>query len=199
MEKLRHRFYTGANESAVSQIIIAFKIKIHAANGLQYFLEGNNRYNDLCLQIIVSKIGSEFINLYCFGNHCHYYHRDIAEVLIWSIVYSSYWIGELNSHPIVIYGLSSRPVSYNSYYLCIVVGFMSLNLNWDEIIKKDARGIEDYDLGEIHAVESDTVVTKKGIVDKDKFYLPKNLVESYDGDKLHFRVTKEEAQTYRRD
>jgi hypothetical protein len=46
---------------------------------------------------------------------------------------------------------------------------MSLNLNWDEIIKKEARGIEDYDLGEIHAVESDTVVTKKGIVDKDKF------------------------------
>jgi hypothetical protein len=76
---------------------------------------------------------------------------------------------------------------------------MSLNLNWDEIIKKEARGIEDYDLGEIHAVESDTVVTKKGIVDKDKFYLPKNLVESYDGDRLVFRVTKEEAQTYRKD
>jgi hypothetical protein len=76
---------------------------------------------------------------------------------------------------------------------------MSLNINWDEIIKKEARGIEDYDLGEVHAVEADTVVTKKGIVDKDKFYLPKNLVESYDGDKLNFRVTKEEAQTYRRD
>ena len=68
---------------------------------------------------------------------------------------------------------------------------MSLNLNWDEIIKKEARGMEDYDLGEIHAVESDTVVTKKGIVDKGKFYLPKNLVESYYGNKLHFRVTKE--------
>ena len=47
--------------------------------------------------------------------------------------------------------------------------------------------------------ESDTVVTKKGVLDKDKFYLPKNLVETYDGHKLHFRVTKEEAQTYRID
>ena len=76
---------------------------------------------------------------------------------------------------------------------------MSQNLNWDEIIKKESRGIENYDLGEVHAVESDTVVTKKGILDKDKFYLPKNLVEAYDGHKLHFRVTKEEAQSYRKD
>jgi hypothetical protein len=29
---------------------------------------------------------------------------------------------------------------------------MSLNINWDEIIKKEARGIEDYDLGEVDAV-----------------------------------------------
>ena len=76
---------------------------------------------------------------------------------------------------------------------------MSLNINWDEIIKKEARGIEDYDLGEVHEIEADTIVTKKGVLDKDKFYLPKNLVEAYDGHKLHFKVTKEEAQTYRRD
>ena len=148
---------------------------------------------------MVIKIGSEFINLYCFGNHCHYYHRSIAEVLIWSVVYSSYWIGELHSHPLVIHYLSNGHVESNRYNLCIIMSIMSLNINWDEIIKKEARGIEDYDLGEVHAVEADTVVTKKGIVDKDKFYLPKNLVESYDGDKLQFRVTKEEAQTYRRD
>ena len=76
---------------------------------------------------------------------------------------------------------------------------MSQNIDWDGIIKKEARGLNDYDLGEVDAVEADTVVTKKGILDKDKFYLPKNLVESYDGDKLHFRITKEDAQTYRRD
>ena len=76
---------------------------------------------------------------------------------------------------------------------------MSLNINWDEVIKKEARGIEDYDLGEVHEIEADAVVTKKGVLDKDKFYLPKNLVEAYDGHKLRFKVTKEEAQTYRRD
>ena len=76
---------------------------------------------------------------------------------------------------------------------------MSLNINWDEIIKKEARGIEDYDLGEVHEIQTDTVVTKKGVLQKDKFYLPKNLAEAYDGHKLSFRVTKEEAQTFRRD
>ncbi len=32
-----------------------------------------------------------------------------------------------------------------------------------------------------------------------QFYLPKNLVEPYDGNKLRFRIRKEDAQTYLRD
>ena len=76
---------------------------------------------------------------------------------------------------------------------------MSHNINWDEMIKKEAHGINDYDLGEVQAMEAETVVTKKGVLDKDKFYLPKNLVEAYDGHNLRFRITKEEAQLYRRD
>jgi hypothetical protein len=75
----------------------------------------------------------------------------------------------------------------------------NLNINWDEVLKKEARGTGDYDLGEVDEVQSDTVVTKKGIVDKDKFYLPKNLAERYDGHNLWFRISKEEAQQYRRD
>ena len=45
--------------------------------------------------------------------------------------------------------------------------------DWDEIVKKEARGINDYDLGEVHEVEPEIVVTKRGLVDKDKFYLQK--------------------------
>lgn len=74
-----------------------------------------------------------------------------------------------------------------------------LNINWEEVIKKEARGIRDYDLGEVQEVEADHVVTKKGIVDKDKFYLPKNLVERIDGHNVRFRISKEDAQLYRRD
>ena len=66
---------------------------------------------------------------------------------------------------------------------------------WDEIIKKEARGIDDADLGEVQEVNSDYVVTLKGILDKEWFHIPRNLVASYDGNKLIFRVTKEEAET----
>ena len=75
----------------------------------------------------------------------------------------------------------------------------NLNISWDEALKKEARGIADYDLGEVDEVQSDVVVTKKGIVDKDKFYLPKNLAERYDGHKIWFKISKEDAQVYRRD
>ncbi len=71
--------------------------------------------------------------------------------------------------------------------------------NWDEIVKKEARGLNDYDLGEVDEVQPDVIVTKKGVVDKDKFYLPKNLVDRFDGDKVWFTVSKEDAQTYRKD
>jgi hypothetical protein len=71
--------------------------------------------------------------------------------------------------------------------------------NWDEILKKEARGINDYDLGEVNEVLPEIVVTKKGVVDKDKFYLPKKLVERFDGDKVWFSINKEDAQTYRKD
>ena len=71
--------------------------------------------------------------------------------------------------------------------------------NWDEIVKKEARGVNDYDLGEVDEVQPEIVVTKKGVVDKEKFYLPKNLVERFDGDKVWFSISKEDAQTYRKD
>ena len=66
---------------------------------------------------------------------------------------------------------------------------------WDEIVKKEARGIDDVDLGEVQEVNSDYVVTQKGILDKEWFHIPRNLVTSYDGNKLIFRITKEEAET----
>ena len=44
----------------------------------------------------------------------------------------------------------------------------------------------------------DTVITEKGIVDKDRFYLPKSLVDKFDGHTLWFRITEDEANnTYR--
>jgi hypothetical protein len=71
---------------------------------------------------------------------------------------------------------------------------MSNNIDWNEMIKKEARGLNDADLGEVQEVTQDNVITKSGIVDKETYCIPKSLVEGYDGHNLLFRVTKEEAE-----
>jgi hypothetical protein len=76
---------------------------------------------------------------------------------------------------------------------------MSSNINWDEVIDKEARGIDDYDLGEVQEVQEKVVVTQKGILDKNTFYLTKRLVDRFDGLYLWFNITEAEAQEYRRD
>ena len=65
---------------------------------------------------------------------------------------------------------------------------------WNEIIKKEARGIDNTDFGEIQSVDPEYVLTQKGIIDKEFFSLPKNLVQGYDGDRVWFKVTEEEAR-----
>ena len=46
---------------------------------------------------------------------------------------------------------------------------MSQNTIWNEILKKEANGIDDNcDLGEIQKVEADYIVTVKGIINKLK-------------------------------
>jgi hypothetical protein len=45
----------------------------------------------------------------------------------------------------------------------------------------------------------DTVITEKGIADKDRFYLPKSLVDRFDGHNLWFRITQDEANGSYRD
>jgi hypothetical protein len=75
-----------------------------------------------------------------------------------------------------------------------------IKIKWDDVIKKEARGIDNADFGEVHTVESDNVVTEIGLTEHDRFYLPKALVDRFDGKVLWFKITEEEANTkYRRD
>jgi hypothetical protein len=76
---------------------------------------------------------------------------------------------------------------------------MTQDIKWDEIIKKEARGINDADLGEVQEVTSDSVITKKGLVDKERFYLPKDKVVRFDGHNLWLNISEEEADKYKRD
>jgi hypothetical protein len=64
----------------------------------------------------------------------------------------------------------------------------------DKCSKKEARGLNDADLGEVQLVNQDFVITKARVVDKEVYSIPKNLIERYDGHNLWFNVTKEDAE-----
>lgn len=70
----------------------------------------------------------------------------------------------------------------------------SSTIDWDSVIKKEARGIDDYDLGEIHEVTDDNVLTQKGIVEKKWFQIPKRLAQGFNGDMLVLNVTEAQAK-----
>jgi len=72
-------------------------------------------------------------------------------------------------------------------------------IDWEKVIKKEARGLDDYDLGEVQEVNEDIVKTKKGVVDKDEFYLPRSKALRFEEDKLWFEISKDEAKAYKRD
>jgi uncharacterized protein (TIGR02271 family) len=76
----------------------------------------------------------------------------------------------------------------------------SNNIDWNDVIKKEARGSDDEDLGEVQETGQDYVLVQKGMINKEKFYIPKNMVKSYDGDVLRFDISKEEVKNrYMRD
>jgi uncharacterized protein (TIGR02271 family) len=72
----------------------------------------------------------------------------------------------------------------------------SKDIPWNEIIKKEAVGINNEDLGKVQEVGSVSILTKKGFLNTEFFNIPKNLVERYDGDKVYFKINEEEARSF---
>jgi hypothetical protein len=103
----------------------------------------------------------------------------------------------LKHHKGSIFGTSAAFQSL--YEMLLYEVYMNEIIDWDKIIKKEARGLDDYDLGEVQDLNEEFVVTKRGVVDKDKFYLPRSKAVKFDGDKVWFSVTKDEAKAYKHD
>jgi hypothetical protein len=72
---------------------------------------------------------------------------------------------------------------------------MSSGIEWNATLKKEARGIGDDDLGEIQGITDTNVITKVGRVGKETYSIPKSLVDKFDGRKVRFSITKEEAES----
>ena len=72
----------------------------------------------------------------------------------------------------------------------------SKDIPWNEIIKKEAVGINNEDFGKVQEVGSASILTKKGFLNTEFFDIPKDLVERYDGEKVYFKINEEEARNF---
>ncbi|HKU49856.1 MAG TPA: YsnF/AvaK domain-containing protein [Nitrososphaera sp.] len=76
----------------------------------------------------------------------------------------------------------------------------SSSIAWDDVIKKEARGAsDDSDFGEVQEIGQQYVLTQKGLVNKEKFYIPKYLVQGYDGHTLWFNASEDELDNFQMD
>jgi hypothetical protein len=71
-----------------------------------------------------------------------------------------------------------------------------VNVNWHEALKKRVRGI-DADLGKVEEVDTNHIITRKGLVRKHKFYLPKKIVEKMDENRILLNITEDKAEIYK--
>ena len=70
---------------------------------------------------------------------------------------------------------------------------MYKDIDWNDVIKKEAKGINEFDLGEVQEVSNGLVLTQRGIGNKEIFSIPQYKVENYDGKVLTFAVSEDEA------
>ena len=73
------------------------------------------------------------------------------------------------------------------------------NIEWDDVIKKEARGINNEDFGEVQQVQGNYVLVQKGMINKEKYFIPKDQAESYDGDVLRFRISEQDLSQFQRE
>ena len=73
---------------------------------------------------------------------------------------------------------------------------MGSKINWNDVIKKEARCNNFIGLGKVQEVKDNYVIVQRGTIDKEKFYIPKDEAESYDGDVLKFRFSEQELSKY---
>jgi hypothetical protein len=67
------------------------------------------------------------------------------------------------------------------------------SIDWNDVIDKEARSSNNEDLGEVQKVDENYIFVQRGMISKDKFYIPIDMVESYYGTILRFRISEEDA------
>ena len=72
----------------------------------------------------------------------------------------------------------------------------SKNINLDDVLKKEAIGIDGLDLGKVIEIGETYVVTQRGLIDKKKYHLPLSSIESFDGEFLNLKINETDLKSY---
>ena len=68
------------------------------------------------------------------------------------------------------------------------------SINWNNIVKIDAKSIDRASLGQVQGLFEPCVVVEKGTINKETYYIPKSVIEKYDHGALYFRLTEQEVK-----
>jgi hypothetical protein len=68
--------------------------------------------------------------------------------------------------------------------------------NWNNIVGQEARSMDNADLGKVQGLFEPFIVTEKGTINKEKFYIPKSLIIRYNDEILYFDITEQQAKDY---
>jgi uncharacterized protein (TIGR02271 family) len=70
------------------------------------------------------------------------------------------------------------------------------DIDWNNVIKKEAIGTDGLDLGEVHEVGDTYIITQKGLINKKRYHIPISSAEGFDGDTLKLRVSESELKSF---
>lgn len=73
-----------------------------------------------------------------------------------------------------------------------------MKITWSKTIRREAKGLDGFDLGRVHAVESNHVRTVKGLIRKETFFIPRDLAQAFDGSTLWFGIQSGLAHQFRK-
>lgn len=90
-------------------------------------------------------------------------------------------------------GLHYLIVFADIFIICSENNDMNTDIDWKDVIKKEARGLNDADFGEVQEVSNGVILTQRGIINKEIFSIPQNVVESYDGKVLRLSISEDVA------
>jgi uncharacterized protein (TIGR02271 family) len=69
-------------------------------------------------------------------------------------------------------------------------------INWNEVLEKEAVGVDGLDLGTVKEVGDTFIITQKGLINKKKYHLPLSSVDGFNNGVLILKINEADLHSY---